>query len=246
MTLRKIFLPLLLLGSFFTPLFAQQPVITSQDLDSKQQNIVTISSLAARGDLTHLQEALNYGLDAGLTINEVKEVLVHIYAYCGFPRSIRGLQTFMSVLDKRKANGINDKLGAEASPVKNGQSKYERGKDILGKLSGVPQAGMASGYSAFAPVIDTFLKEHLFADIFERDVLSYADRELVTISVLASIGGVEPMLKSHLGICLNVGFTANQLRQFEALIKKTISKKHAKSLRSVLNEVLVNRKKLNR
>jgi hypothetical protein len=38
----------------------------------------------------------------------------------------------------------------------------------------MPQDGPPTGYSAFAPVIDTFLKEHLFADIFERDVLTYS------------------------------------------------------------------------
>ena len=76
-----------------------------------------------------------------------------------------------------------------------------------GELTHAPQDRPLSGYGAFAPVIDTFLKEHLFADIFERDVLTYAQRELVTISVLSAIGGAEPMLRSHLAICLNVGLT---------------------------------------
>jgi 4-carboxymuconolactone decarboxylase len=127
---------------------------------------------------------LNDGLNAGLSINEIKEILVHLYAYCGFPRSIRGLQTFMTVLDGRKANGINDVKGAEPSAINNEASKYERGKQILAELTNTPQRGPLTGYSAFAPAIDTFLKEHLFADIFERDVLTYAQRELVTISVL--------------------------------------------------------------
>jgi hypothetical protein len=37
----------------------------------------------------------------------------------------------------------------------------------------------------FSPAIDTFLKEHLFADIFVRDVISHQDRELATIAALA-------------------------------------------------------------
>ena len=121
---------------------------------------------------------MNEGLDAGLTINEIKEVIVHLYAYCGFPRSIRGLQTFMEVLDERKAKGINDKTGADASPINEEPDKYERGKKVLGELTKTPQDGPLSGYSAFAPVIDTFLKEHLFADIFERDVLTYCRKRI--------------------------------------------------------------------
>jgi len=148
------------------------------------------------------------------------------------------LQTFMEVLDERKAKGIDDVLGAEASPIQDERSKYERGKEILGKLTGTPQDGPKTGYSAFAPEIDIFLKEHLFADIFERNVLSYSERELVTVSVLSSIGSVEPMLRSHLNICLNVGLTPEQLQQFVYIIKSTIGKKEAKTAQIILDEVL--------
>lgn len=171
-------------------------------------------------------------------MNEIKEVLVHLYAYCGFPRSIRGLQTFMKVLDERKAKGIHDKTGNDASVLSEKGSKYERGKKILRELTKTPQPDTLTGYSAFAPIIDTFLKEHLFADIFERDVLTYSERELVTVSVLSTIGGVEPMLRSHLNICLNVGITPEQLLQFVSLIKSTVGQKEAKATQTVLDEVL--------
>ena len=185
---------------------------------------------------------MSEGLDAGLTINEIKEVIVHLYAYCGFPRSIRGLQTFMEVLDERKAKGINDKQGAEASLVNDGADKYERGKKVLSELTRTPQNRPLSGYGAFAPVIDTFLKEHLFADIFERDVLTYAQRELVTISVLSAIGGAEPMLRSHLSICLNVGLSPGQLYEFVNIIQPIAGNEEAKAIKTILDDVLKSKK----
>src|SRR6266496_4284158 len=87
---------------------AQQPSNTNQSLDRKQQSIVTISAFTAKGDLLHLQKALNDGLDAGLTVNEIKEVLVQLYAYAGFPRSLNALNAFIAVLKERKGKGIND------------------------------------------------------------------------------------------------------------------------------------------
>lgn len=219
---------------------AQNRQNTLSSLNAKQQSIIIISAFTANGDLVQLQEALNNGLDAGLTVNEIEEVLVHLYAYCGFPRSLRGLQTLITIMDERKAKGINDIMGNEASPIKDERSKYERGKDILEELTGIKEQEPKTGYAAFAPVIDTFLKEHLFADIFERDVLNYQQRELVTVSVLSSIGGVEPMLRSHLKICLNVGLTPNQLQQFVSIIKSTAGEKKAASAQSVLDEVLNN------
>ena len=213
---------------------------TNQALDSKHQSIISIAAVTAIGDLPKLKTELNTGLDAALTVNQIKEALIHLYAYCGFPRSIRGLQTFMEVLDERKAKGINDKMGNKASPIDEKGSKYERGKKILGELTKSPQPDTLSGYSAFAPIIDTFLKEHLFADIFERDVLTWQERELVTVSVLSSIGGVEPMLQSHLKICLNVGLTPEQLQHFVDIIKSTAGESEAKAAQSVLDEVLKN------
>jgi len=109
-------------------LYSQNIVKSSQALTFRQQSIVRIAAFTATGDLQSLKSALNEGLNTGLTINEIKEVIVHLYAYCGFPRSIRGLQTFMEVLDERKARGINDETGTDASPVKDGRSKYERGR----------------------------------------------------------------------------------------------------------------------
>jgi alkylhydroperoxidase/carboxymuconolactone decarboxylase family protein YurZ len=220
---------------------AQNNLESNKALTAKQQSIVTIAALTAKGDLPNLKPALNSGLDAGLTINQIKEVLVHLYAYCGFPRSIRGLQTFMEVLEERKAKGINDVLGAEASPIQDERSKYDRGKENLEKLTGMPQTGPQTGYAAFAPIIEIFLKEHLFAAIFERDVLIFAERQLVTISVLSAIGGAEPMLRSHLNICLNVGLTPEQLQHFVNIIKSTLGKKEAKAVQKVLDEVLGNR-----
>ena len=92
-------------------------------LSPKHKSLVTISSYTAQGNLVKLKTALNAGLDAGVTINEIRESLVHLYAYCGFPRSLRGIMTFMEVIEERKAKGITDKVGAEASPVKDNRGK---------------------------------------------------------------------------------------------------------------------------
>ena len=213
-----------------------------QNLNAKQQAVVSIAAVTGKGDLSKLKTELNAGLDAGLTVNQIKEALMHVYAYAGFPRSLRGLQTFMIVLDERKANGIEDIMGVDASAIHDESSKYERGKAILEELSGVPETEPKTGYAAFAPTIEIFLKEHLFADIFERDVLTYRERELITVSVLSSIGGVEPMLRSHLNLCLNVGLTPNQLQQFVGVIKSTVGKKEAKAAQKVLDEVLKSKK----
>ena len=209
-------------------------------LNAKQQSIVSISAFTAKGDLPGLKQALNDGLTAGLTINEIKEELIHLAAYCGFPRSLNGINTFNTVLTERKSKGITDVEGQKPSKVAD-TGKYETGKKVLESLTGRTETGPKTGYAAFVPAIDTLLKEHLFNDIFTRGVLDHKQRELVTVSALITLGGVESQLSGHIGICLNLGFTAQQLRQVLYLIEIKIGKKEADAGKQVLEKILASR-----
>lgn len=192
---------------------AQEP----STLSIKQKEITEIASLTAKSDLTTLDKVLDEALDNGMTVNEVKEVIVHTYAYCGFPKALRGLQTLVSVIDRRKEADRLVVYGKPASPIDNTGSKYERGREILSEISGVPADGSKPAYALLSPEVEVFLKEHLFCDLFERDVLSYAERELATVAVIASLGeGVEPMLRSHSGLAKRLGATDSQIEEIIA------------------------------
>ena len=208
-------------------------------LDARQQSIVSIAALTATGDLQQLKTELNKGLDSGLTINEVKEMLVQLYAYCGFPRSLNSISTFMTVLEERKAKGITDKVGKEIVISTGTSGKYERGRKVLEQLTQTTQPKPAPGFGEFVPRIDVFLKEHLFADVFDSEVLTFQQRELVTISALAAIPGVTAQLQAHIKIGINTGITENQLVQVADLIQKHISKQQANTLRSIIGKPTV-------
>ena len=207
-------------------------------LTSREQAIVAVASYTGKGDLEHLKAAFVRALEAGMTINEVNEVLIHAYAYCGFPRSLRAIQTFMRLVDERKANGIKDKVGREASVITDSGNRYERGRDVLAEISGVPADAPKAGYALFAPVIERFLKEHLFADLFERDLLTYRERELATVSILAGVGGVESMFKSHAAICLQLGIMPEQLSALLNIVETNLGKNYSEPLRIVLNQLI--------
>lgn len=154
-----------------------------ETLTGRQQAIVAIAANEARGDLAGLASSIEYGLDNGLTVNQVKEILSHLYAYTGFPRSLNGLGTLQKVLDQRTADGKQTEIGPEASPIPEDFDALKVGTKVQTQLSGKP-----FNY-AFCPAEDYYLKAHLFGDIFARDVLTWAEGELATISALASIEG---------------------------------------------------------
>lgn len=212
----------------------------NEDLNATQKGIVTIAAFTANGDLQKLKTALNEGLDAGLTINEIKEILVQMYAYAGFPRSLNGINTYMGVLNERQAKGVKDKMGKEASPIPANINKDEYGAKVRARLARQEVVPPPSGYQLFMPVIDTFLKEHLFADIFARDNLDYQSRELATISALASMTGTAGQLRFHIGAAMNTGLTEAQMEDFISVLRSKVGKKEAESAYEILCNVLSN------
>jgi alkylhydroperoxidase/carboxymuconolactone decarboxylase family protein YurZ len=166
-----------------------------------------------------------------------------MYAYCGFPRSLNGINALMSVVEERKKKGINDETGKTATPVADTADKYERGRKTLERLTGQPQSKPAKGFGEFSPTIDRFLKEHLFADIFDSDVMTYRERELATISALAAMPGVEPQLESHLSMGMNTGLTESGLKQAFDLIEKNLSREQAEVARQSLAKIIAAKQK---
>lgn len=217
-----------------------KPMEINLALSSKQQGIIPIAAFTAKGDLEKLKLSLIEGLDAGLSVNEIKEILVQLYAYTGFPRSLNGIGSFMTVLEERQKKGIKDEVGREASPLPAKKSSIELGTDIQTQLVGKPVSG---AIYTFAPAIDQFLKGHLFGDIFGRDNLDFQSRENATISALASMEGVNPQLQAHLNIGFNVGLTEAQMRNLISVFKAKVGKKEAANANELLGKVVSSRAK---
>jgi quercetin dioxygenase-like cupin family protein len=219
-----------------------QATSATQALSAKQRGIIPIAAFTATGEQEKLKTALTEGLEAGLTVNEIKEILVQMYAYAGFPRSLSGIQTFMTVMDERQAKGIKDEMGKEATPLPVGLNRDEYGARVRATLVGQEIIPPPSGYQLFTPVIDTFLKEHLFADIFARDVLDHQGRELATNAALASMVGTSSQLQFHLGAAMNVGLTKAQMQDFISVLRAKVGQRESEGAQEVLTAVLNSRK----
>lgn len=228
----------LLLGPTSIP---EARAMDAQSLDARQRSIVPIAAFTASGETDRLKPALQSGLDAGLTVNEIKEILVQLYAYAGFPRSLNGLSAFSTVLDERKARGIADEVGRDASPIPPDLDRDAFGAKVRAQLSGQTEIPPPAPWQTFSPVADTFLKEHLFADIFARDVLDFAARELATVAALANMTGTAGQLRFYLGAAMNAGLSAAQMQDFVAVLKAQVGSSQGDAAGKLLAEVLKTR-----
>ena len=210
--------------------------IRSDSLSAKQQSIPLIAAAMAASDMLKLNAALNEGLDAGLTISEAREILVQLYAYAGFPKSLNALGELVKVLEARQQRGIKDAPGREPSrAIPTGDELLAVGEANQTKISGRPVQGPVFD---FAPVINQYLQAHLFGAIFERDNLDWQSRELATVGALAAMPGVEAQLRSHMGASLRVGLTAAQLRQLTQVLAERRDAQAAKRASEALTQAL--------
>jgi len=209
---------------------------TSETLSARQQAIVPIAALASAGDMARLDAVLNEGLDAGLTISDVREILVQLYAYAGFPRSLNALGELMKVVAARKERGIDDAPGhAPSHDIPQGEALLAAGTVNQTKLSGGPVKGALFD---FAPTANEYLRTHLFGDIFERDNLDWQSRELATVSMLAAMPGVDAQLQAHMRISMNVGISASQLQQLAQVLADRVGADAAQRARAALESHL--------
>ncbi|MBR4673464.1 MAG: carboxymuconolactone decarboxylase family protein [Victivallales bacterium] len=189
----------------------QGAVAMENTLTQKELAIVDLSAAVARGDQTALANALNTGFDAGLTLNEAKELVGQLYAYCGFPRALNAAATLMKVAAEKKPAE-----GRVPNPPPAGKT-LEFGTANQTKLCGAPVKGALFD---FHPQLDEYLKAHLFGDIFARDNLDWRTREIATVAALAARPETEPQMKAHIAIAKNNGVTDAQAAEIVARVRR--------------------------
>lgn len=185
-------------------------------LSEKKQHLVTIAALEAMGDLQRLEPAIDAALDNGLTVNQVKETLSHLYAYTGFPRSLNALGVLQHVIDEREKRGAVTVQGPDAAPLPDDYDPLKRGTEVQTRLSGRP-----FDY-AFAPQTDYYLKAHLFGDIFARNTLTEDEREVVTVGAISALEGCAPQLQAHIRGARNMGVTDEEIHAIPSVLASTV------------------------
>ena len=201
-------------------------------LTTKQQALVAIAACEAKGNIEGLKIALNEGFEQGLTVSEAKEALSQLYAYTGFPRSLNALGALQQVIKERTEAGKRTEAGREADPLPSDYDALKQGTEVQTQLVG----GMPFTYS-FAPQTDYYLKAHLFGDIFARNNLSFADREIVTVSAISALPGCEPQLVAHVSGARNMGVSDEALKALPALLENKVGMTEAERLRGALGTV---------
>lgn len=90
-------------------------------------------------------------------------------------------------------------------------TRFMQGMEQLKAIDGKGGENVIRSLEDIAPDLGKFIIEFAFGDIYTRQGLTTAERELITLSSLLTAGGCEPQLEVHINGALNVGITPERI-----------------------------------
>lgn len=171
------------------------------DLDTRTRMLCILASNIASQGQTVYRTMLEGALNAGVTPVEVKEVLYQAVPYVGMARVADFVGLTNEVLEAR---GVT--LPLEGQSTTSPADRFEKGLAVQQSIFG---AERIDGMHRTAPEnqkhIQRYLSDNCFGDFLTRGGLDVKMRELVTFSMLVSLGGCESQVKGHIAGNVNVG-----------------------------------------
>jgi len=213
-------------------------VYSLSSLENKSKEVVAVSSLIAQGAIPQLKVHLNGALNSGCSINEVKEIILQMSVYAGFPKSINAMNAFKEVLQERSEKGIADKKGVTFL-IQNNPDRYKLGVEYLSLLSKEQEQVLKDSYDEISPELVQFTMEYGYGDVFSREDLDKKYRQIATIAALATLGNSQPQLKFHIKGALNIGISKEEIKEIMLLMTVYAGFPAAINGTNIMKEVLM-------
>ena len=179
-------------------------------LDNRMRELVTVTVLTTLGTLPQLKAHVGASLNAGCTPVEIREAIYQCAPFIGFPRTLNAIGTMNEVFT---AQGIALPLPGQTTLTGESEDeRYQKGLALQAPLYGDEIAARYTWLPGdFARAVPRFLTELCFGDFGTREGLAAKTRELLTVVLLAALGGAEMQLKSHVQGALKAGNTREEV-----------------------------------
>ena len=179
-------------------------------LDNRLRELVTVTVLTTLSTLPQLKAHVQASLNAGCTPVEIREAVYQCAPFIGFPKTLNAISTMNEVF---AGNGIQLPLPSQKTLTgESEEERFQRGLEIQAPLYGTEIADRYTWLPGeFAQAVPRFLTELCFGDFNTRSGLDGKTRELLTVVLLAALGGAELQVKSHVEGALRAGNTEEEV-----------------------------------
>ncbi|MEH1807396.1 carboxymuconolactone decarboxylase family protein [Nostoc sp.] len=180
--------------------FAFDEVIAESKLDTKTRVVLILASIIGSQAVSEYRVMVGAALNVGVTPIEIKEILYQSVPYVGMAKAFDFVHATNEVMSSR---GIQ--LPLEGQSTTSPETRYDKGLAIQKAVFGETIEQMYQRSPKEQIHIQRFLSANCFGDYYTRNGVDIRVRELITLSILIALGGVESQIKGHIQGNLNVG-----------------------------------------
>ena len=193
--------------------YAFGEIYAREILDNRTKEQAVVAALTAMGTAApQLKVHIHAALHVGCTPEEIREIIIQMCVYAGFPATLNAMGTFMEVL---KETG----QAFSKTPVHPGsKGRYERGKDMLSQIASDQEQVLKDTFDSINLDITRYVIEFGYGDIYSRGILTTKDRQVATIAALAAKGTAPSQLRFHIGGGLRVGLSETEIVEIMLLV----------------------------
>lgn len=181
--------------------FAFDEVLRESNLDTRTRLMTQLAALIASQALREYRVIVGAALTVGVSPVEIKEIVYQAVPYVGMGKVFDFLHATNEVLTER---GIALPLPGQSTTTPD--TRAEKGLEVQKVIIG---SDMVEKLYSSAPAdeqhIQRFLSANCFGDHLTRTGIDIPTRELLTLSMLVSLGGCDAQVKGHVTANLNVG-----------------------------------------
>lgn len=213
--------------------FAFDEVLAYGTVDTRTRLMVILASLIAQRTLSEYKVMVGGALNVGVTPIEVKEILYQSIPYVGIAKAFDFLSVTNEIMESR---GIKLPLAGQSTTTR--ETRMEDGLALSKSIFGAAIDKMYDQSPKNQLHIQKYLSANCFGDYYTRTGLDIKKRELITFSIILSLGGCEPQLNGHIQGNANVGNNKETLLSVVTQLLPYIGYPRTLNAIRCLNEVL--------
>jgi 4-carboxymuconolactone decarboxylase len=182
-------------------------------LDNRTKELVVVAALTAMGTAApQLKVHIHAALHVGCTPEEIREIIIQMSVYAGFPATLNAMRSLMEVLSE------TGQVLPKASVHAGSEGRYERGKEWLSRIAPGQEQVLRESFDRINPDITRYVIEFGYGDIYARGILPIRNRQAAIIAALAAKGTAPSQLRFHIGGGLRAGLTGAEIVEIMLLI----------------------------
>lgn len=212
--------------------FAFDEVIALSKLDTKTRVMLILASMIGSQAVSEFKIMVGAALNVEVTPVEIKEIVYQSVPYVGMSKAFDFIHTTNEVLTSR---GIQLPLAGQSTT--DPETRYDKGLAVQKAIFGETIEQMYERSPKDQLHIQRFLSANCFGDYYTRNGIDIEIRELITLSILIALGGVESQIKGHIQGNLNVGNSKDILLNAIAQLLPWVGYPRTLNALNCLNEV---------